>query len=96
MELLPDFHHTLLPAWHRAPEPDLCLAAVQVGVTDAVVRAAGLCPRLTALHIPDAYRVTDQGLAGLRRATQLVRCAPTWKEQAWGGSEGWSGGLAGA
>ena len=49
-------------------------------MTDAVVRSAGLCPRLTALHIPDAYRVTDQGLAGLRRATQLVRCAPACKD----------------
>lgn len=76
--------------------PDSSLAAAQVGVTDAVVRSAGLCPRLTALHIPDAYRVTDQGLAGLRRATQLVRCAPACKGQSWGWSEGGRNWLAGA
>lgn len=48
---------------------------VQVGVTDAVVRAAGRCDKLTALHIPDSFRVTDEGLAGLARATALVRPA---------------------
>jgi len=48
---------------------------VQVGVTDAVVRAAGRCDKLAALHIPDSFRVTDEGLAGLARATALVRPA---------------------
>jgi len=46
-----------------------------VGGTDAVVRSAGGCAKLAALHIPDAFRVTDHGLAGLRHATALVRAA---------------------
>lgn len=64
--------------WPCSPQGEGCRrecgpVRAQVGVTDAVVRAAGACARLAALHMPDAFRVTDAGLAGLRNATALVR-----------------------
>jgi hypothetical protein len=45
------------------------LTLTKVGVTNAVLRALSGLNRLRALHIPDAFRVTDAGAAFLSGLT---------------------------
>ena len=44
-------------------------AARQVGVTNGVLRCAGMLTKLQSLHMPDAFRVTDAGLRHLSTLT---------------------------
>ena len=45
------------------------LILTKVGVTNAVLRSMGGLSRLRSLHAPDAFRVTDAGLAHLAGLT---------------------------
>ena len=45
------------------------LSMERVGVTNGVLRAVGGLTRLRALHLPDAFRATDAGIAHLSALT---------------------------
>lgn len=53
------------------------LSMERVGVTNGVLRALGGLIRLRSLHIPDAFRATDAGIAHLSTLTGTHACAGT-------------------